>query len=227
MEKNYNYGREKLRLPEYGRHIQQMVAYLRTIEDRNLRNEQARVVIEVMGNINPLLRDTDDIKHKLWDHLFIMSDFRLDVDSPYPIPSANILHPVPDRLPYPKHKITRKYYGRNIEKMLTALKGIDDEEAKTQIAGNIARYMRAKSFEYNQEHPSNEIIIKDIREMSDNMIYIDEVAINNLKNDYKQPQNNTRSRKNFSPAAHNGGKQGNHQNKQNGKRRTGKHTHKQ
>lgn len=88
-----------------------------------------------MGNLNPILRESADFKHKLWDHLFIMSDFDLDVDSPYPIPTAKSLYPKPDRIEYPKHQIARKHYGKNIENMLAALKEIDDEEAKTQIAG--------------------------------------------------------------------------------------------
>ena len=83
MQKNYNYKRRKLFLPEYGRHIHEMVDSLMQIEDRRERNRQARAVIAVMGNLNPLLRDTADFTHKLWDHLFIMSDFQLDVDSPY------------------------------------------------------------------------------------------------------------------------------------------------
>ena len=204
-------------LPEYGRHVHQMVEYLMSIHDRELRNQQAQAVIEVMGNLNPTLRDTADFKHKLWDHLFIMSDFKLDVDAPYPIPSPKILDVKPDRMEYPHGKITRKHYGKNIEHSLEALKTIDDEEAKTQIAGNIAKYMRAKSFEYNQEHPNNEVIMKDIRSMSDNMVTIDEVALNNLRNDYKQPRLNSR--------AHKGnGKTGN--NKQQGnKRRQGKSQH--
>ncbi len=204
-------------LPEYGRHVHQMVEYLMSIHDRDLRNQQAQAVIEVMGNLNPTLRDTADFKHKLWDHLFIMSDFKLDVDAPYPIPSPKILDVKPDRMEYPHGKITRKHYGKNIEHSLEALKTIDDEEAKTQIAGNIAKYMRAKSFEYNQEHPNNEVIMKDIRSMSDNMVTIDEVALNNLRNDYKQPRLNSR--------AHKGnGKTGN--NKQQGnKRRQGKSQH--
>lgn len=211
-------------LPEYGRHVHQMVDYLMSIHDRDLRNQQAHAVIEVMGNLNPTLRDTADFKHKLWDHLFIMSDFKLDVDSPYPIPSAKILNPRPDRMAYPGGKIARKHYGKNIERTLSALKAIDDEEAKTLIVNNIAKYMRAKSFEYNQEHPSNEIIMKDIRSMSDNGVTIDEVALNNLRNDYKQPRMNNRSRKNFQTGNHPAGKTNGHagNNKQGGKRRTGK-----
>ena len=95
MQKNYNYKRRKLFLPEYGRHIHEMVDSLMQIEDRRERNRQARAVIAVMGNLNPLLRDTADFTHKLWDHLFIMSDFQLDVDSPYPQPSRQELTTVP------------------------------------------------------------------------------------------------------------------------------------
>ena len=209
-------------LPEYGRHVHQMVEYLMSIHDRDLRNQQAQAVIEVMGNLNPTLRDTADFKHKLWDHLFIMSDFKLDVDAPYPIPSPKILDVKPDRMEYPHGKIARKHYGKNIEHSLEALKTIDDEEAKTQIAGNIAKYMRAKSFEYNQEHPNNEVIMKDIRSMSDNMVTIDEVALNNLRNDYKQPRLNNRAHKGSGYT--NNGKTGN--NKQQGnKRRQGKSQH--
>ena len=226
MDKNYNFERKKLMLPEYGRHVHQMVDYLRTIHDRDLRNQQARAVIEVMGNLNPILRESADFKHKLWDHLFIMSDFDLDVDSPYPIPTAKSLYPKPDRIEYPKHQIARKHYGKNIENMLAALKEIDDEEAKTQIAGNIAKFMRAKSFEYNQEHPNNEVIMKDIRSMSDNRIVLDEVALNNLKNDYKQPYMNNRQRKNYSAGGHSGSKANNYSNKQGNKRRIGKALHK-
>ena len=82
MKKNYNYTRRKLYLPEYGRHIQEMIDSLSQIEDRRERNRQARAVIAVMGNLNPLLRDTADFTHKMWAHLFIMADFQLDVDSP-------------------------------------------------------------------------------------------------------------------------------------------------
>ena len=125
---------------------------------------------------------------------------------------------------YPGGKIARKHYGKNIERTLAALKAIDDEEAKTLIVNNIAKYMRAKSFEYNQEHPSNEIIMKDIRSMSDKGVTIDEVALNNLRNDYKQPRMNNRSRKNFQTGNHSAGKTNGHagNNKQGGKRRTGK-----
>lgn len=186
MKKNYNHTRRKLYLPEYGRHIHEMIDSLMTIEDRRDRNRQARAVIAVMGNLNPLLRDTADFTHKLWDHLFIMSDFRLDVDSPYPRPSRKDLTITPRPLPYSQSRITYKHYGKYVERMIGALSAEEDSAKVAQTVGNLARYMRSKSYEYNQEHPNNEIIIKDIRNMSDGGICIDEDALNNLRSDYRQ-----------------------------------------
>lgn len=186
MKKNYNYMRRKLFLPEYGRHIHEMIDSLMEIEDRYERNRQARAVIAVMGNLNPLLRDTADFTHKLWDHLFIMSDFQLDVDSPYPRPSRQELTVMPHRMPYTQSRIAYKHYGKYVERMLQSLEGVEDRQSVARTVDNLARYMRAKSFEYNQEHPSNEVIVKDIKQMSGGGIEIDEVALNNLRSDYKQ-----------------------------------------
>lgn len=121
MEKNYNIYRKNLQLPEYGRHIHQMVDNLMAIEDRDERNRKARVVINVMGNLNPLLRDTPEFTHKLWDHMFIMSDFKLDVDSPYPIPTSMTLTPVPRRMDYPDEKVGLKHYGKYVKKVIRSL----------------------------------------------------------------------------------------------------------
>ena len=204
MKKNYNYTRPKLYLPEYGRHIQKMVNSLIEIEDREERTRQAKAVIAVMGNINPLLRDTADFTHKLWDHLFIMSDFRLDVDSPYPRPTREELTVTPRRLEYPQSYISHKHYGKYVARMLHSLGDEEYSEAVSNAVDNIARYMHAKSFEYNHEHPNTEIVVKDIKRLSEGAIIIDEVTLNNLRNDYKQhlsarPQN-----------GRNGAKQGGH-----------------
>uniref|UniRef100_UPI00405664E8 DUF4290 domain-containing protein n=1 Tax=Alistipes sp. TaxID=1872444 RepID=UPI00405664E8 len=196
MRKNYNKERRKLFLPEYGRHIHEMVDSLLEIEDRRERNRQARAVIAVMGNLFPLLRDTDDFKHKLWDHLFIMSDFQLDVDSPYPRPTREELIISPRQLSYSQGRITYKHYGKYVERMIQSLREEPSEEAVKEAVGNLARYMRAKSYEYNQEHPNNEVIIKDISRMAKGEIQIDKEAINNLRNDYKQhlPQRQQKGR---------------------------------
>ncbi len=188
-------------LPEYGRHIHEMVDYLSTIEDRTERTRQAQIVIDVMGNINPLLRDTSDIAHKLWDHLFIMADFDLDVDSPYPIPTRKSLRPQPDRLNYPERRIMFKHYGKNVERMINSIRDNPDKATVDRTLEDIARFMRTKSYEYNQEHPNNEIIIGDIKRMSHGDIAIDEQALGAIKSEYKMPvqrsgKNNQRGGKN-------------------------------
>ncbi|NCU33475.1 MAG: DUF4290 domain-containing protein, partial [Candidatus Moranbacteria bacterium] len=114
----YNTQRSKMSISEYGRNIQKMIEGLQLIEDREKRNQQARAIIQVMGQLNPHLRDVNDFKHKLWDHLFIMSDFKLDVDSPYPIPSAEILERKPEKLKYAENHIKFKHYGRHIERII-------------------------------------------------------------------------------------------------------------
>ena len=181
MEKNYNIYRKNLLLPEYGRHIHQMVDHLMEIEDRDERNRKARVVIGVMGNLNPLLRDTPEFTHKLWDHLFIMSDFKLDVDSPYPIPTSMSLTPVPHPMAYPQKDAIMKHYGKYVKRMIRSLEDVEDQRAVQETLGDIARYMRTKSYEYNEEHPNNETIIKDIKRMGDDRVAVDEDALSMIR----------------------------------------------
>lgn len=186
MKKNYNNKRQKLFLPEYGRHIQEMVDSLLLIEDRRERNRQARAVIAVMGNLNPLLRDTAEFNHKLWDHMFIMSDFKLDVDSPYPPVTRESLTIRPKKMRYPSNQIMYKHYGKSVERMIRSLEHQTNPVIVANTIDNIARYMRAKSYEYNEEHPNNELIIRDIKRMAEGRIELNESALNNLRSDYKQ-----------------------------------------
>ncbi|MBO5893736.1 MAG: DUF4290 domain-containing protein [Alistipes sp.] len=228
MKKNYNNTRRKLYLPEYGRHIHEMVDHLMTITDREERNRQAKAVIAVMGNLQPLLRDTADFTHKLWDHLFIMSDFQLDVDSPYPRPTREELQMTPNKLQYSQERITFKHYGKYVAHILDALRTESNPEAQHIAIEHIARYMRTKSFEYNQDHPNNEVIIKDIKTMSGGDIEVNEDAINNLRNDYKvhlssrnqkgsaRPTQKGGTNKTTAKAQHNNSK--NRQNQQNRKK---------
>ncbi|MBO7199347.1 MAG: DUF4290 domain-containing protein [Alistipes sp.] len=185
MKKNYNFTRQKLYLPEYGRHIHEMVDSLLEIEDRTERTRQAKAVIAVMGNLNPMLRDTEDFKHKLWDHLFIMSDFRLDVDSPYAQPSRQDLMIMPQKLHYPQSRITFKHYGKYLHQLVDK---VAKESKQTNVEGemiNLARYMRAKSYEYNNEHPNNESIVRDIRIMADDELDVDLSVITNMRSEYR------------------------------------------
>lgn len=177
--KNYNATREKLILPEYGRNVVSMVNALLLIEDPEERNRQAQIVIDVMGNINPTLRDSNDYKHKIWDHLFILSDFKLDIDSPYEKPSREALKVKPDRIEYSRHKITHKQYGNNIREVINQLREHIATENITSIAVDIAKFMKQKSFEYNKEYPSNEVVLNDIRKFSLGEIVLDEGTLNN------------------------------------------------
>lgn len=228
MERNYNLERKKLQLPEYGRHIHQMVDYLFTIEDRETRNKQAQVVIEVMGNLNPVLRDTADFKHKLWDHLLIMSGFQLDIDSPYPAPKDINTHPKPDTLTYPSRKIAYKYYGKNVAAVLGAIKEIEDPEMQAQAISDIAKYMRAKVFEYNQKHPNNQTIIQDILTLSNHEIVVDESLLESSKSEPSFTPTNHRTRKN-NTSGHGSSKTASRterHNNNNNKRKTGRMQHK-
>lgn len=188
MRKNYNYTRQKLYLPEYGRHIHEMIDSLLRIEDRAERTRQAKAVIAVMGNLNPMLRDTEDFKHKLWDHLFIMSDFQLDVDSPYPQPSRQDLELKPKKLHYPQSRILFKHYGKYAHQMVRKIASRGNGSSSSDML-SIARYMRAKSFEYNNEHPNNNSIVRDVRIMSEGAIEMDASALQTMRHDYhRRPQ---------------------------------------
>ena len=185
MRKNYNFTRRKLYLPEYGRHIHEMVDSLLEIEDRHERTRQAKAVIAVMGNINPMLRDTEDFKHKLWDHLFIMSDFKLDVDSPYPQPSRQDLTLTPQKLRYPQSRIVLKHYGKYLPQFVEQLAKESKTQPVTHEMVNIARYMRNKGYEFNNEHPNNEAIVRDIRLMVGDDHDMDLSAITQMRSEHR------------------------------------------
>ena len=216
-EKNYNSNREKLRLPEYGRNILEMVNLLLEVEDREERNRMARAVIEVMGNINPQLRDSTEYRHKLWDHLFILSDFRLDIDSPYGVLKKEQLDIKPERLPYPKNDFSHKQYGNNVRDVIRLLKEEGNEEQKREVACDLAKFMKVKSYEYNQEYPSNEVIVNDIRKFSDGEIVLDENMLNGTKLQYNKPG----GKSNQKNGAKTGGRRVQPQRKNNGTNGTG------
>ncbi|MBQ8271620.1 MAG: DUF4290 domain-containing protein [Tidjanibacter sp.] len=185
MRTNYNIERKKLHLPEYGRHIQDMVEELMSIENRDDRNLRAKALVAIMANIQHASSEMPDFERKLWDHLFIMSDFQLDVDSPFPKPTATTIMPPPHRMEYPKGGIVMKHYGRNVKNTIRALERIKDGDTVDEVIYNLARYMRTKSFEYNQEHPDNAVIIRDIRKMANYDIPVDEEAISLMKSEYR------------------------------------------
>ncbi len=138
----YNTTRNHLVIREYGRHIQRMVEHILTIKDPEQRQNNAQVVIELMGVLNPHLKNVEDFRHKLWDHLFLISDFKLDVESPYPIPTRETLKSKPDPLPYPKRYPKYSHLGKNLELVISKALSEEDPQKKQGFANAIAYYMK-------------------------------------------------------------------------------------
>ena len=147
----YNTERNYLGMKEYGRHVQRMVEYLLTIEDKEKRQQQALCVIELMGFVNPHLKNIEDFRHKLWDHLFFISDFKLDVDSPYPIPQKETYKLKPDPLPYPKRHPKYAHLGKNLEVVIDKALKEEDPEKKAGFAHAIAYYMKLAYSNWHKE----------------------------------------------------------------------------
>ncbi len=147
----YNTSRNYLGMKEYGRHIQKMVEYLLTVEDRDKRNQQTKVIIELMGFLNPHLRNVEDFRHMLWDHLFFISDFKLDVDSPYPIPQKETYKAKPDPLPYPRRYPKYSHLGKNLEVVIDKALKEEDAEKKVGFANAIAYYMKLAYSNWHKE----------------------------------------------------------------------------
>src|SRR4029077_13578462 len=145
----YNTTRNYLIMREYGRHIQKMIEYVLTIEDPEERQKNAHIVIELMGFLNPHLKNVEDFRHKLWDHLFLVSDFKLDVKSPYPIPTRETLKSKPDPLPYPKRHPKFSHLGKNLEVIIQKALKEENPEKRLGFANAIAYYMKLA---YNNWH---------------------------------------------------------------------------
>ncbi|MCU0334377.1 MAG: DUF4290 domain-containing protein [Chitinophagaceae bacterium] len=148
---DYNTARGSLLMREYGRYVQKMVAHIMTIEDRAKRQRNAEAIVELMGFLNPQLKQVEDYKHKLWDHLFVMSEFQLDVDSPYGKPSAEEYHARPAPLPYPKHRLKYNHLGKNLEKLIDKAMAETDAEKKSGFAHTIAHYMKLAYSTWHKE----------------------------------------------------------------------------
>lgn len=220
MEFDYNSTREKLILSEYGRNVQNMVDYICTLPTLEERNRHAQVVIDLMGFLNPHLRDVSDFKHKLWDHLHIISDFKIDVDSPYPKPVPGAIHAKPETLPYPQHRIRYKHYGHIIEKMLEKAKKIQDPERQKTMLQALANFMKMAYVSWNKDSVQDEHILEDLKELSNGELVLDE-NISLTKVEFKTPPPGNRTKSTGSSSSqqynqgNNKGKQNRHQNNNN------------
>lgn len=170
----YNTEREHLIIPEYGRHMQKMINYAKAIENKEERVKVAKSIIAVMGNLQPHLRDVPDFQHKLWDQLFIMSNFELDVESPYPKPSKELLEEHPEPLKYPQNFPKYRFYGNNIKTMIDVANTWEEGELKEALIFTIANHMKKCFLNWNKDTVEDEVIFKHLFELSNGKI--------NLKN---------------------------------------------
>ncbi|MGB4775028.1 MAG: DUF4290 domain-containing protein [Daejeonella sp.] len=193
MTFDYNTTRKKLILAEYGRNVQNMVKYIVELPTKDERNRYAQVVIDLMGFLNPHLRDVADFKHKLWDHLHIISDFKIDVDSPYPKPSEDAIRFKPTALAYPQQRIKYKHYGKTVELMITKAKKLEEPERKKHMVQSIANFMKMAYVTWNKDSVADETIIKDLREMSDGILQLEE-NVNLQRVEYRQPSTTNKPR---------------------------------
>jgi len=166
----YNSERPIMIIPEYGRHVQKLIDHCMTLETKEERNIMARAIVDVMGNLQPHLRDVPDFKHKLWDQLFIMSDFKLDADSPYPSPSKEELLEKPVPLAYPKSASKYRYYGTNIQTMIDVALSWDEGELKEALIYTIANHMKKCYLNWNKDTVDDIIIFNHLYDLSDKKI---------------------------------------------------------
>jgi len=208
----YNTERPHLIIPEYGRHFQKMVDHAVSIADRDERNKIAKSIIDVMGNLQPHLRDVPDFQHKLWDQLFIMSDFKLDVDSPFPITSKEVLEQRPEALEYPQNFPKYRFYGNNIKRMIDVAVKWDKGDMRDGLEYAIANHMKKCYLNWNKDTVDDKAIFKHLHELSDGQINLTDetiltdsgqflknrVAKNGRKSSNKKNQrNNNRGKKRY------------------------------
>jgi hypothetical protein len=200
MDYDYNSCRPRLILPEYGRNMQKMVDHILSIEDPVERNRLAQAIITIMGNMNPHLRDINDFKHKLWDHLALMSDFKLDIDYPYDVPRPEEFVEKPRRVPYNTNQIRFRHYGKIIERLIEEaikLPEGDDKEALIKLIGN---QMKKSYLAWNRDSVTDAIIGADLEELSGKKIKLKEgVKLSDQKDFQKQkkkfiPRNDKKQR---------------------------------
>ena len=168
----YNTSLKKMNMPEYGRHVHMMVQHATQIKDREQRNAAAQAIIGVMGNLMPHLREVPDFRHKLWDHLFIISDFKLDIDSPYPVPQPSEMVEKPNTVPYSQSHIRQKHYGKILVEMIREAGKMEESPLRDSLILLLATQMRKSYTAWNRSEINNEQIAQDIWDISDGKIVL-------------------------------------------------------
>jgi len=184
----YNTLQKKLVLPEYGRHVHLMVQHAIRIKDRDQRNIAAQTIIGVMANLMPHLRETPDFKHKLWDHLHLISEFQLDIDAPYPLPSPSEMVEKPRTVPYPQSHIRQKHYGKILTEMIREAGKMNDTPQRDTLIQLLATQMRKSYIAWNRNEINPEQIIQDIWDISDGKIVLNPELVQFTEITVKEPQ---------------------------------------
>jgi hypothetical protein len=208
----YNTEREHLIIPEYGRHMQKMINYAKSLESKEERNKVAKGIIAVMGNMQPHLRDVPDFQHKLWDQMFIMSNFELDADSPYEIPTKEIYEERPDPLEYPQNFPKYRFYGNNIKTMIDVANTWEDGELKEALTYTIANHMKKCFLNWNKDTVEDAVIFNHLFELSGGKI-----DLRNSSEDLTDSTSLMRTKSKYSSS--NNSKKGHHKKNSNNRQR--------
>lgn len=224
---DYNTTRNYLSMREYGRHIQRMVEYVLTVEDREKRNQQAKLIIELMGFLNPHLKNVEDFKHILWDHLFFISDFKLDVDSPYPIPVKDTYKAKPEPMAYPKRYPKYHHLGKNLESVINKALEQEDPAKRVGFANAIAYYMKLSYSNWHKELVQDDVIKSELDSITGGQLEFENTPyikhrIGNERPNNGGRNNNNRRQQNFGGRNNNGRNGGDNRNGGNARNNNGR-----
>ena len=201
----YNTKQKRLPLPEYGRSVQKMVDHALTIEDREERQRCANTIVSIMGGMFPHLRDVPDFRRKLWDHLAIMADFKLDIDYPFEVVKPEELAVKPEQVAYSSGPIRYRHYGHILEELVKKAVEVEDEEERKALVRLLAIQMKKSLVNWNKEGIDDQKIVEDLREFSNGAIdlQVEDLRLNepqqryNNNNNQRKPMNNQRKQQNF------------------------------
>ena len=200
MEMDYNTQRDYLKLREYGRNVQNLVAHLKTIQDKEERNKKAATLVELMKSINPdLNKDSNEYDQKVWDDLYIISNFELDFEGPFPKPNAEILEKKPDRLKYASENIKFKHYGKGVERLIEQAVQMEDPKEREGAVVAIGRLMKSFFQTWNKDSIEDEQVLKNIKQLSNDKLDINIETVKELglfDSDKKVPSRNFKNNKN-------------------------------
>jgi hypothetical protein len=216
---DYNTQRPRLIIPEYGRHVQRMVEHCMGLEDRDQRTRTAKAIIQVIGRLNPQLRNSDNFERTLWDHLYIMSDFKLDVDAPFPMPTPEELDSKPKQVAYPQTTIKYGHYGKLVERMIEQCAAMEPGETRDAYTTVIANHMKKQFLSWNRDTVPDPVILKDLGELSKGKLKLKEdvqltATADLLRTQQNGPRNEVDTRKRHS-GGQGGGKKRNRNRKKN------------